>query len=249
MRRILLFLAAFCSQLTIPLIAIGQPEQLDIQIPVVDMRDFYQPEKREQFIETIYQALSRIGFFAVRNTGIDSTLIKEAYCQAETFFKQDAEYKAKSSAKETSGQRGFVPGEVAKGKRVKDCKEFYHIGRDLSDAEHKRQGTAKNVWPEQAGFKEAMVTLYDELDQYVVPLQEAIVEAINRHTSTKLPLHFLNEMTKEGNTLLRALYYPALEKEQIASATEPLYWAAAHTDIDLLAILPYATEKGLSTAT
>jgi hypothetical protein len=89
-----------------------------------------------------------------------------------------------------------------------------------------------------------LTTLYDEIEQYVIPLQEAIIATINRHAKTQLPLNLLNLTTKEGNTLLRALYYPALPKEDVGCDV-PLYWAAPHTDIDYLAILPYATEKGL----
>ncbi|MBS0648142.1 MAG: isopenicillin N synthase family oxygenase [Verrucomicrobia bacterium] len=90
-----------------------------------------------------------------------------------------------------------------------------------------------------------MSTLYAELEKYVIPLQEAIVTVINRNTSHKAPLSLLNDMTQKGDTLLRALYYPALTEAQINRLEQPLFWAAAHTDIDILAILPFATEKGL----
>ncbi len=90
-----------------------------------------------------------------------------------------------------------------------------------------------------------MNALYEELIQYIVPLQEAIVETINFYGQTALPLDLLHATTQQGNTLLRALYYPAMSKEQLVDLKGPLLWGAAHTDIDLLAILPYATEKGL----
>jgi isopenicillin N synthase-like dioxygenase len=212
-------------------------EQMDIRIPVVDMRDFYSEEKRDQFIETLYQAMTTVGFFAVRHTGVDRNVIDNAYSQAVDFFKKDSDFKIKSYAKELRGQRGFVPGETAKGTQAKDYKEFYHIGRE--------HAYAPNIWPEQDGFKDSMVTLYQELEQYVIPLQEAIIATINQRAKTKVDPEFLHNMTKEGDSLLRALYYPALSEEQTKNLTQPLYWAAPHTDIDLLAILPYATEKGL----
>ncbi len=212
-------------------------EQLDIRIPVVDMRDFTNTENRGQFLDTLYGALTEVGFFAVRNTGVDAHVIREAYARAEEFFKQSSEYKEKCYAKGLKGQRGFVPGEIAKGNQRKDCKEFYHIGRE--------NALPQNVWPAESGFKEAMTTLYNELEQYVIPLQQAIIETINRHAAEKLPLNLLNATTKTGDSLLRALYYPALSEEQTRDLKQPHYWAAAHTDIDYLAILPYATEKGL----
>jgi isopenicillin N synthase-like dioxygenase len=212
-------------------------EQLDIRIPVVDMQDYYDETKREQFLNTLYGAMTTVGFFAVRNSGVDAAVIQNAYSQAEMFFKQDADYKALSFVKHLNGQRGFVPGEVAKGNKMKDKKEFYHIGGE--------NGPLPNIWPEQPGFKKALAGLYDELEKYVVPLQQAIIATINQHTSTQLDLNLLNEMTKNQDSLLRALYYPALQNEEVDSNRAPLYWAAPHTDIDLLAILPYATAKGL----
>lgn len=260
----------------------------DLQIPVVDMNDFYSEEKREAFLDTLFDAMATVGFFAVRNTGVDRGVIESAYGQAERFFKSDLEYKLGSFAKATNGQRGFVPGERAKGYKAKDAKEFFHIGRELSSEEHRAFQICPNVWPDQAGFKEDLLALYQELDQYVIPLQESIIAAINHHTHSNLPLSFLNDTTQHGDILLRALYYPALNgqlgaisvlqgrvkraislsaarnlppdtgaekllpsrkeffnQEQIDALDGPLFWAAEHTDIDYLAILPYATEKGL----
>jgi isopenicillin N synthase-like dioxygenase len=220
-------------------------ESLDFRIPVVDMQDFYNPEKQEHFFETLYDAMREIGFFAVKNTGVDTAVIKNAYAQAVTFFKKDSDFKSKSYFLELNGQRGFVPGETAKGNCAKDFKEFYHIGRELPLEELKKLGIAPNVWPEQEGFKDAMSTLYTELEKYVIPLQRAIVEVINRNAREKIPSDSLERMTEKGNSLLRALYYPALSEEQINRLYQPLFWAAEHTDIDLMTILPFATEKGL----
>lgn len=217
-------------------------EHLDISIPVVDMQDFYNTEKQEEFINTLHKALSEIGFFAVRNTGIDREVLKKAYAQAETFFQRDAEYKAQSFLPLLNGQRGFVPGETAKGNHAKDCKEFYHIGRELPAEELLKWKLVPNVWPDQEGFKESMVTLYAELEKYVIPLQEAIVMTINRDATTKIGPDTLHQMTVNGDSLLRALYYPAVTQEQINSS---LAWAAEHTDLGLLTILPFATAKGL----
>ena len=215
---------------------------LDIRIPVVDMQDYYLPEKRDAFIDTLYHAMHEVGFFAVRNTGVNRETIQNAYAQAEKFFKQDSEYKNKSFVRELNGQRGFVPGETAKGKKAKDYKEFYHIGKELPPLESQRLNFPLNVWPDQFCFKEDLVSLFSELEQYVGFLFEAIVEVINRNADEKISSDFFSKMTKDGHSLLRALYYPALPEE---SMNETCYWSAPHTDIDLLAILPFATERGL----
>lgn len=210
--------------------------QLDLRIPVVDMQDYYDEDRREVFLDTLYDAMRTVGFFAVRHTGVDAAVIQQAYLQAEIFFKKEAEEKKLSFVQELNGQRGFVPGEVAKGNCQKDRKEFYHVARSNAYPE--------NIWPSQSGFQEAFTRLYDELEQYSVPLQRAIVATINQRASIPMDLDFFNRMTKNGASLLRALYYPALQSEEV-DLDKPLYWAAPHTDIDFLAILPYATAKGL----
>ncbi len=217
--------------------AVSTNESLDLRIPVVDMNDFYIPENREAFLNTLYDAMSTVGFFAVRNTGVDAAAIKEAYAQAELFFKSDPAFKATCAVESVKGQRGFVPSETAKGNKIKDLKEFYHFGREGINP--------PNVWPDQPGYKEAIVKLFNELEQYVIPLQEAIITTINLHGECQIPIDFLNNQTHDGMSLLRSLYYPAMDQEALSNLERPLYWAAAHTDIDLLAILPFATEKGL----
>jgi isopenicillin N synthase-like dioxygenase len=179
-----------------------------------------------------------LAFFAVHHTGIDSAVIKEAYAESQYFFKKDSDFKIKTYDKELKGQRGFVPGEFAKGNTFKDCKEFFVVGP--------KNGSPKNVWPDdKGGFERGITDLYDALNDYVIPLQQAIIETINQRISNKLPLNFLNDMTKGADVTFRVIYYPALSEKQLCNLKGPLYWAAPHTDIDLLAILPYATEKGL----
>ncbi len=210
--------------------------ELDIRIPVVDMNDYSDPEKKEEFLNTLYNAMSTVGFFAVQNTGVDAAIIRDAYAQAEMFFKQDLDEKMLSFAEETHGQRGFVPGEIGKGCTEKDKKEFFHVAR--------KTASPANVWPRQEGFQESLELLYDELETYTAPLLEAIVSSINQRSSISLPPDFFYEMTKNGASLIRALYYPALQNEEF-EREKPLFWATAHTDIDFLAILPYATAQGL----
>jgi isopenicillin N synthase-like dioxygenase len=230
------FLLSFVFLKVSVLMAASLSDQLDIRIPVVDMRDYYDENRRKIFLDTLYEAMRNVGFFAVINTGVDPKVIRDAYFQAEIFFKRSPEEKNLSFVEELNGQRGFVPGEVAKGNKQKDRKEFFHIA--------KQGAVPENIWPEQKGFKEALTLLYDELEKYTVPLQQAIVGVINQHSSVQIDSDFFNDMTRNGASLLRALYYPAIESEEM-DAEHPLYWAAPHTDIDFLAILPYATAKGL----
>ena len=49
--------------------------------------------------------------------------------------------------------------------------------------------------------------------------------------------NFLTDMTAQGSNLMRPIHYPPNPREGV--------WARKHTDIDLLTVLPFASEKGL----
>ncbi len=205
--------------------ALDLPPTLDCRIPVVDMNNLD--------LDVLYRAMTTVGFFAVRNTSINQEVIDTAYTQMRTFFKQPEEEKLKSFNPAIAGQRGFVPAmETAQGATIRDRKEFVHIGREGGDP--------PNIWPEQEGFREAMNAAYVELMGYVRPLQRVIVAAINQHTQADIPLDLLNDEIEGGPSLLRVLYYPALSGEEMG-----IGWAAPHTDIDNLALIPRATARGL----
>jgi len=51
-----------------------------------------------------------------------------------------------------------------------------------------------------------MVSLFSELEGHVGFPFEALAEAINRNSETKIPTDLFGKMTVEDNSLLRALY-------------------------------------------
>lgn len=194
---------------------------LDPTIPVINMEDFFNPEKHKTFVDELAHAFRTVGFVAVRNPGVDIAKLDAAYKAATDFFNLDLEAKKKVYNPELSGQRGYVLSEIAKGCTEKDAKEFYHIGRQ------------NNLWPEGMNdFSAAMDALFQALEMNMLPIQESISEALDQ------PKDFIANMTSNGHNLLRVLHYPA-------NAPENTIWAAAHTDIDLFTILPRSTAQGL----
>jgi isopenicillin N synthase-like dioxygenase len=203
----------------------------DATIPVLHLPDYYNESTHDQFLQKLEKAASEVGFFALSGTGVDPELLDYSYEQIVAYF--DRDFDEKIALKTADGQRGYVPGESAKGDSRVDFKEFYHIGRELSDADLDRLQYAKNVWPEGAtDFKDAMHTLYEAMDTCKLSIGEMISEICQKE------LGYINEMIVEGDCLMRAIHYP---KNPPANAI----WAAAHTDINLFTILPRSTAKGL----
>ncbi|MDN3505405.1 MAG: 2-oxoglutarate and iron-dependent oxygenase domain-containing protein [Rhabdochlamydiaceae bacterium] len=203
----------------------------DATIPVLHLPDYLNEDKKEAFLEKLESAMHEVGFFALTGTGVDPDILDNGYEAIKEFFALDLDYKM--SMRSASGQRGYVLSESAKGENVMDLKEFCHIGHELSDADLKRLGYVKNIWPQHPqGYKESMLAMYNGLEKCRATLCNAFSEVL------KQPLEFLDEMTVEGDSLMRTIHYPA-------NGPKSSIWAGAHTDINLFTILPRSTAKGL----
>lgn len=202
-------------------------------IPVIDMEDYYNEETRESFREKLVEAFRTVGFVAIINTGVDQEVIDRAYQGLEEFYSLDTETKMKYAHPEINYQRGYIPisQEVAKNRNVGDFKEFYMVGPNHP----KTLQFGENVWPEEMELEEPLYSLYEELIKYSRPLLTAIAESIEQ------PQSFITDMTRYGDVLLRAIHYPPPKR----NVEEGAVWAAAHTDINLITILPRATASGL----
>jgi isopenicillin N synthase-like dioxygenase len=205
---------------------------LDSSIPVLDMRDYQNLERRPIFMEKLSNALKEVGFFAILHPGVDPKILDLAYDRAKEFFQLDQVTKRKIFHPELNGQRGYIPGESAKGASIGDFKEFLHIGRELPEIDLARLGMLRNIWPEEVSLKEPLTSLYTSLEEHFRPLEEAISTLLGK------PADYLSSMTKESVTLLRAIHY-------FQSPPSEAYWASPHTDINLITILPRATAEGL----
>ncbi|OHE77706.1 MAG: hypothetical protein A3F67_12045 [Verrucomicrobia bacterium RIFCSPHIGHO2_12_FULL_41_10] len=203
----------------------------DSTIPVLHLPDFYNEVTRETFLSDLEKAASEVGFFALTGTGIDVDLLDRSYEQIIAYFNQDSD--EKMALKTNDGQRGYAPGESAKGERRVDFKEFFHIGRELNAEDIARLQYSKNVWPQNMPeFKSTLTSLFQAMDNCKEALADAMTFILQQEPG------FIHEMVQEGDCLMRAIHYPAHPPENAI-------WAGAHTDIDFLTILPRATARGL----
>ncbi|MBN4066604.1 isopenicillin N synthase family oxygenase [Simkania negevensis] len=198
----------------------ANPGVFDSTIPVVDMRDFDNPQTREKFVQQVSDALHEVGFFAVVNPGVDIRALENGYAASKHFFSQSVEKKKMINDPATSGERGYTQSEIAQGQSQKDYKEFIHIGRN------------RNLWPDWMDLQHPMEELIKNINHHGRKLQQAFALAIGERED------FFTSATEEGESLLRALFYPK-------NPAPGQFWSAVHTDIGLFTILPMATEEGL----
>jgi isopenicillin N synthase-like dioxygenase len=203
----------------------------DATIPVLHLPDFYNEKTQADFLKNLEKAASEIGFFGLTGTGVETNLLDQSYEQIIAYFNRSLD--EKMAMKTSNGQRGYAPGESAKGEKRVDFKEFFHVGRELSEEDLERLNYCKNVWPEDApAFKSTMIDLFRAMDQCKEALGNAISAVLQQKSG------YINEMIQEGECLMRAIHYPA-------NPPANAIWAGAHTDIDFLTILPRSTAKGL----
>lgn len=201
-------------------------------IPVLHLPNFYDEATQSDFLKELETAASEVGFFALTGTGVDVDLLDHSYEQIIRYFNQNIDEKMALKTN-SNGQRGYVPGESAKGEQRVDFKEFFHIGRELSEPDLERLKYTKNVWPENLPeFRPTMIGLFEAMDRCKEAIGSAIAMVLQQEPG------YINEMIEEGDCLMRAIHYPA-------NPPANAIWAGAHTDIDFLTILPRSTARGL----
>lgn len=207
-------------------------------IPVANLQDFYNPDRKQHFIKTIGDALVDIGFFAIEGHGVDSALIRSSYQIAEEFFTRDEDQKKLYEDLELKGQRGFTSfgRESAKGRDVPDLKEFWHVGRESFTRDVDRSTYPDNLWPaDWSDFKSAFNGLYTSLDVCSLDLLKACSLYIGE------PEDYFSSMAEDGNSILRVIHYPPVADDANPASVR----AAAHEDINFITLLCEATDGGL----
>ncbi len=190
-----------------------------MQFPIVD---FTSPHAPAAFCESLH----RTGFGVLKNHPLQHSLVTGIYDEWLDFFRSPAKFQYPWNAQTLDGYFSTAVSETAKGNHVKDLKEFFHIypwGRyplELSDAARRYYAQGSQL----------AATLLRWVEDHSPPEVKA------RYS---MPLPDMIEGCQE--TLLRVLHYPPLSGDEPPGSER----AAAHGDINLLTLLPAATEPGL----
>jgi len=206
------------------------------EIPSLDLADFTSgiPERKARFVQDLGSAFNQIGFVAIRNHGLTDELTQKLYDATKKFFSAPDEVKRKYERPDLNGQRGYIAKgkETAKGFKVADLKEFYHIGQPKPVGD-----MPANVLPDEyPDFSETTLETYQTLENTGKQLLRAIALYL------ELPETYFDDKVKNGDSILRALHYFPLDPE---TTPEGAVRAAAHGDINLITLLMGASADGL----
>jgi isopenicillin N synthase-like dioxygenase len=190
-----------------------------MNVLVVDYRD---PDAPARFTES----LRTTGFGVLKNHPIPQELVEGIYREWLGFFDGEAKNRYAYSTATQDGFFSTAISETAKGHKLKDIKEYFHIypwGRypaEVSDAARRYYDVANQLARELLSWVGAN-TPPEVKARFTVPLSDMIVDS--------------------PKTLLRVLRYPPLTGNEPEGSIR----AAAHEDINLLTVLPAANEPGL----
>lgn len=117
----------------------------------------------EEVAEELGRSFEEYGFAVIRDHGIPQALIDRAEALSKEFFALPEAVKKAYKIEGGGGARGYTPFgvETAKGAKVHDLKEFWHVGRELPKGHPLAEFMAPNVWPTEVdGFRETFTELY-----------------------------------------------------------------------------------------
>ncbi len=206
------------------------------EIPSLDISDFTSgdPARKSQFVQDLGTAFNNIGFVCIKNHGLSEDLRLKLYDSVQQFFKQPDDIKKKYEFPELSGQRGYIGKgkETAKGFKVADLKEFYHVGQPAPEGE-----MPHNIFPEEVPeFKEYTLKVYETFENTGKTLLRAIAVYLG------LDENYFEDKVRNGDSILRALHYFPLDPTTVPDGAVR---AAAHGDINLITLLMGASAEGL----
>jgi isopenicillin N synthase-like dioxygenase len=198
-------------------------------IPLIDLKPFLEDQQDDKVVQQVALSCQEIGFFAIRNHGVDSRIIDAMWRASADFFDLSASEKRRSMSNDTAeypyGYEQSENLELAKTgtKSHDDLKETFSIGPN-----NPASGMPPRRIPSQpAEFESAITNYYKAMENLALKLLQIMALGLD------LPQdHFLDQMDHHVSAL-RVLNYPNLTKP----AQPGQLRAGAHTDYGALTIL------------
>lgn len=184
-----------------------------MNVKVVNLRS-------NEFESDLVESVTNTGFAVLTHHGIDHAFIKETAMAWRLFFLNDQAYKNDflNASDPNMGYKGLKQ-EKAVGAKKADLKEFFHWKPG--------QKMPHEVWA-------LTQHMFFQLDD----ISNKILTTLDRQGGRN---DYADSCFNSDNTLLRSLYYPAMDFSQEPEAVR----AAAHEDINHITLLVAASAPGL----
>ena len=210
-----------------------------MSIPIIDLA-----LSETEITQSLQHAMSSVGFFYIKNHGIDETKVEDLSKVFLKFFELPLEQKQKLRM-ELAGLawRGWFPlhGEMTSGKP--DRKEGYYFGTEETRTNLKpRLMRGKNLFPDEnilpseysiLELKPMLLEYLDLLTELAQKLLSFVALSLNLDSD-----YFLKRFTNDPTVLFRCFVYPP-------GGNDSEWGVAEHTDMGFLTILKQDDSGGL----
>lgn len=198
------------------------------RIPMVDISGLSSPDPaiRRAVADEMGAAAREVGFLYVSGHGLDEALFTDLLAAAQAFFAQPIDRKMASYIGQSVNHSGYVPEgeEVFPGGAI-DRKEAYDLNLDLPEAGAETPMLGPNLWPDQAGFREAASAYYSAVSELAKRLFRGFALALD------LPEDHFEPYRRRPPSQLRMIHYPFDPTVQDRDGI------GAHTDYEFFTIL------------
>jgi isopenicillin N synthase-like dioxygenase len=190
-----------------------------MHLPIVD---YCSPTAPQDFCQSLHET----GFGVLRNHPLEQSLVEGIYAEWLAFFQTEAKHRYPHDPATHDGYFSPTVSETAKNHTHRDLKEFFHI----------------YPWGRYPGeVSDAARRYYHQGNQLAVTLLNWVEANSPAEVKAGYSVPLPSMLDGADHTLLRVLHYPPLRGDEPEGAVR----AAAHGDINLLTVLPAATEPGL----
>ena len=204
-------------------------------IPVIDIGPYLDGSNKEEVAAKVGEACEEIGFFLIKNHGIDVTLLEKVQATSSKFFDLPMKTKEQSMAPFGLGYMGEgvenVGATLKEESKVKDSKESLNLTLPVRD----------QVWPNEEecfDLRDICETYFDAVKKLASELMKVFALALN------LDENFFETKVDNAFTVLRLLNYPA-QDPALVDVSEASTRNAEHTDYGTLTILWSPDSRGL----
>lgn len=213
----------------------------------------------------IRQAASSVGFFQIVQHGVPGDVIREAYDQLQWFFSLPTEVKMQLHTSKVGGIRGYI-GMFEQGnygmdetdqrqklqnlskeerikKLLKDAKEVFTLGTEL-DASHPLYVDvlyARNVWPAEEHFRNAIEKYYANLWQLSRKMFRLFAHSLDLEEE-----FFDDKVTETPMNSLNCIHYPPFD---VGIFDQVQLGIGEHTDFECFTLLSQGDVSGLEILT
>ncbi|KAG9099108.1 hypothetical protein FRC07_010560, partial [Ceratobasidium sp. 392] len=203
-------------------------------IPIIDISGLSgNVDQKAQVASEIRDACVHVGFFYVKNHGIDKQIIERVNEASRRFFDLPIEEKIKLDIHKSTNFKGYTAllGENTNPENRGDLHEGFDIGPETSAEDNSDVPmSGSNVWPNPEiapGFRQAVTKYYQAVVDLGSRLFPVFALALN------LPHDFFANKIKNAAAIMRLLHYPP----QIGAVDDRVQGIGAHTDYECFTIL------------